>query len=39
LARSADSSEPEALAAELHLLLEGARVTGQSMGPSVSARG
>jgi molybdenum-dependent DNA-binding transcriptional regulator ModE len=32
LARAAGLSEPEALADELHLLLEGARVTAQSVG-------
>jgi AcrR family transcriptional regulator len=32
LARGASLSEPEALADELHLLLEGARVTAQSVG-------
>jgi AcrR family transcriptional regulator len=33
LCRSAGLSEPEMLADELHLLLEGARVTSQSVGP------
>jgi AcrR family transcriptional regulator len=33
LCRSAGLSEPEMLAEELHLLLEGARVTAQSVGP------
>jgi AcrR family transcriptional regulator len=33
LCRSAGLSEPELLADELHLLLEGARVTSQSVGP------
>jgi AcrR family transcriptional regulator len=39
LCRSAGLSEPEMLADELHLLLEGARVTSQSVGPEgLSAR-
>jgi hypothetical protein len=32
LSQDADLSEPELLADELHLLLEGARVTAQSVG-------
>jgi hypothetical protein len=39
LARAALLSEPEALAGELHLLLEGARVTAQSVrGEDLGAR-